>query len=319
MEKYISLILLAIAGIILLFLFIYSFRTRVDNYKHQSPKLGKTDKLFDDEADALTMPFDEIIEVRDAKPNEFNKRIEPAPRRTYTTQPRQIRENTITTIDADDIPVIRLTPINKDAAKEFIPAPILKSAIKPIVKEPENHVNPILKQPTAVTTSAPTLASTPASGQASIKTELENFKPLSLLTLHVLPAEGERFVGFDLLQAMLGANLYFGKMSIFHLHTQPMGKGKILFSAAQANEPGVFNMNAISSWQCSGLALFMQLTDPEHNLETLEQFFQTAQQLAENLGGMVVFQKRSNPLTLEIKKQFAASVQHHLTNLKVRV
>jgi len=62
----------------------------------------------------------------------------------------------------------------------------------------------------------------------------------------------------------------------------------------------------------------MQLEGPEHNLDLLEQFIQTAQQLADNLGGVVVSQKRNNPFTPEIKKQFVASVQHHLAGLAVK-
>lgn len=318
MEKDLSLILLLLAGIILLFLFVYSFRTRVDHPKHETLDLKKSDNFLDDENDILTMPSDNSYKIKE-NPKTYSSSVLPntlsmqkfggaskysSINTSKSTPSLSASKNFLDDLDDGD------TIIVKPTIKETQPA--THAFVKAVVKESSaSHLRPSIQEHESV---AP--AAKPAAPVA--KEYLENFKPSKLLMLHILPAEDEMFIGFDLLQALLVANLRFGNMSIFHRHTLPMGKGNILFSVAQACEPGTFNMNTIGSCQCPGLVIFMQLENQEHNLELLEQFIQTAQQLADNLGGVLVSQKRNNPFTHEIKKHFVASVQHHLANLGVK-
>jgi len=136
----------------------------------------------------------------------------------------------------------------------------------------------------------------------------------NLIVLHVLPQEGRRFIGFELLQALLAASLRHGDMSIFHRHESAMGEGRVLFSVAQATEPGTFNLDGMGSCQCSGLVMFMQLTGPEHNLESFEIFIQAAQQIADSLRGVLVDEQR-NALSADSIKVLKAQVQNHLQTL----
>jgi cell division protein ZipA len=137
-----------------------------------------------------------------------------------------------------------------------------------------------------------------------------------LIILNVLPQEGRKFIGYELLQALLSANLRHGAMSIFHRHESAMGEGKILFSVAQVTEPGTFNLDAMGSCQCSGLTMFMQLTGPEHDLKAYEIFIRTAQQIADNLRGVLVDKKR-DALTAESTKRFKSQVQAHLQSINL--
>lgn len=320
MEKDLSLILLLIAGIILLFLFVYSFRTRADRPKHESLDLSHSDNFLDDANDVLTMPSDNPYKIKGSS------KIHARPALSADALSSQTFGGA-----TKDSSIHSLKPTSSlNASKRFLDDFEDSDAIvlKPTIKEPVAGTNSLLSESTgnysqtSIKIKEPVLpAVKPAlttPKPAPIETP-ENFKPSKLLMLHVLPPENEKFIGFDLLQALLVANLRIGDMSIFHRYTLPMGKGNILFSVAQACEPGTFNMNTIGSCQCPGLVLFMQLEGLEHNLDLLELFVQTAQQLADNLGGVVVSQKRNNPFTQEIKKHFVASVQHHLANLGVKV
>lgn len=108
-----------------------------------------------------------------------------------------------------------------------------------------------------------------------------------LLVLHVLAAEEQSFVGYELLQSLLSAGLRFGEMNIFHRHEQASGHGKIIFSLASATEPGTFNLDEIGSLVCKGLSLFMDSAKVENPEAVFELMLDTARLLAEDLGGNV--------------------------------
>lgn len=135
-----------------------------------------------------------------------------------------------------------------------------------------------------------------------------------LFTLYVLPEPDMKFVGYDLLQTLLSVNLTYGKMSIFHRYKKVREENKVLFSVAQATEPGIFNMDTIGSCECTGLILFMQLTGPEHDHEALEIFIDTAEQLADNLNGRLLDHKHM-PLTTETKLQMVHDIYEHLKSV----
>lgn len=124
-----------------------------------------------------------------------------------------------------------------------------------------------------------------------------------LLVLHVMAAEGQAFIGYELLQSLLSAGLRFGEMNIFHRHEQPTGQGKILFSLASATEPGTFNLDEIGSLACIGLSLFMDADKVENPAKTFNLMLDTARLLAEDLGGKV-FDERYQELTSDTINQY---------------
>jgi cell division protein ZipA len=118
-------------------------------------------------------------------------------------------------------------------------------------------------------------------------------RPSELVVLYVLAKDNDRFVGYELLQALLAAGLRYGEMSIFHRYEKPTGEGKTLFSLAQATEPGIFDMNAMGACSSSGLCLFMRLSShTNNNLGTFNLLLDTAKQLAEDLNGIVTDKSR---------------------------
>lgn len=107
-----------------------------------------------------------------------------------------------------------------------------------------------------------------------------------ILIVNILAKPKQHFVGYELLQAILTAGLRFGEMDIFHRHQELSGQGSVLFSLANATEPGTFDLQKMGSTSCQGLILFLRLTnDPVDDLEHFELLIQTAEQLCEDLDG----------------------------------
>lgn len=79
-----------------------------------------------------------------------------------------------------------------------------------------------------------------------------------VLSIHVMAREG-LMPGRALLEHMLQYGLRYGDMSIFHRHEHPTGQGTILFSLAQAMEPGTFDLDTLARDNVPGVSLFMGL------------------------------------------------------------
>jgi len=112
-----------------------------------------------------------------------------------------------------------------------------------------------------------------------------------LLVLYVLAPNGQFFLGYELLQALLAGGLRYGHKRIFHRHEDLSGKGEVLFSLASATEPGCFDIENMGAFACSGLCLFasLQALQPQLVWQTM---LETARQLADDLGGAVYDAKR---------------------------
>jgi cell division protein ZipA len=137
-----------------------------------------------------------------------------------------------------------------------------------------------------------------------------------LVVLYLMAKQGQKFIGYELLQALLAAGLRFGDMFIFHRYQEPNGHGLVLFSLASATEPGTFDMNKMGAFACQGLTLFMNLTGPEHDLKALEVLLTTAAQLADDLQGVVLDERRA-PIAPERIVQYQDLVKNHLAQLQV--
>ena len=89
---------------------------------------------------------------------------------------------------------------------------------------------------------------------------------------------------FDLVVAAEKAGLVFGHMNIFHRHEFPTGQGMVLFSLAQAMEPGTFNLDIMERDTVPGVSLFMSLPGYK-SLAAYDLMVDTARRLAQELGG----------------------------------
>lgn len=137
-----------------------------------------------------------------------------------------------------------------------------------------------------------------------------------LISIFVVAQPGRKFIGYDLLQALLAAGFRYGEMSIFHRHQRANGEGAKLFSLASATEPGTFDMNRIGAFSSQGLCLFMQLKGPEHNLAALSLLLKTAEMIADDLQGVVLGADRM-PLNDDMVGSYQRWVNQHLRDFEV--
>ena len=79
-----------------------------------------------------------------------------------------------------------------------------------------------------------------------------------VISIHVMARE-DGIPGRLLLEHLLQYGLRYGDMAIFHRHEHPTGQGAILFSLAQAMEPGTFDIDTLSRDNVPGVSLFLGL------------------------------------------------------------
>lgn len=127
--------------------------------------------------------------------------------------------------------------------------------------------------------------------------------PSKVLVIYLMAKSGKRFVGYELLQALIATGLRFGKMQIFHRYESSNGKGPILFSVASAVKPGTFDIGRMGTFSCPGLTLFMDTKCTAIPRIAFEALLTVAYQLAEDLNGDL-FDANREPWTMEHEEAY---------------
>ena len=124
---------------------------------------------------------------------------------------------------------------------------------------------------------------------AEVRNKPETADPVTeaseVLVLNVMAREGRAFPGNDLMQVLITSGLKFGDMNIFHKRLSNDSNGPIIFSVANALNPGVFDLNNMEQFTTMGISLFLALPTPINNLDGFEQMLETAQQIRGALDG----------------------------------
>lgn len=197
-------------------------------------------------------------------------------------------------------------------ANEPVPAPIVPTpavapasvqpAHEPPVVEPELEPEPVPAPATKLEQAdlfadQPVAMPTPGSDQPVFAPDMEGaVDPLAghddsqlglpdmdrVLSLHVMAVPGRPIAGRRLLELLLQYGLRYGDMSIFHRHEHPAGQGKVLFSLAQAVEPGTFDIIQMERQNVPGISLFMGLPGYKR-LHAFDLMVDTARRLAKEL------------------------------------
>ena len=106
---------------------------------------------------------------------------------------------------------------------------------------------------------------------------------------HILPVDQPFFSGHELLQNLIACGFKFGKHAIFDY---PGSKNSApLFSLAQSENPGTFDIERIANCRCRGLALFFSPSQVKNPVLSYEELLQNANVLVEALGGRLVNEK----------------------------
>lgn len=120
-----------------------------------------------------------------------------------------------------------------------------------------------------------------------------------VLVLNVMARPGAMFDGEDLLPVLMAHGLKFGEMSIFHRHADQQGTkhgkkvGPVLFSVANALNPGTFDLNRISEFSTQGVCFFMTLPNVASNMLAFDQMLATARKVQSALDAELKDDNRS--------------------------
>lgn len=111
------------------------------------------------------------------------------------------------------------------------------------------------------------------------------------ITFHLMAQKGKKFAGYDLLQNFTAVGLRHGSLDIFHYYEKKHVQKELLFSVAQAVEPGTFDIHRIGAINTPGLIIFMDVnvTDPTNAYRTM---LSVIQKLADSLDGEICDDQR---------------------------
>lgn len=125
-----------------------------------------------------------------------------------------------------------------------------------------------------------------------------------MLAFTVIARDGELFSGRSVKATLEYLDLHFGDFQMYHRVGEE--KASNLFSVANVLTPGTLNPNDFATMKTPGLLLFAQLPGPVEGLTLFDGLIDTAQKMAEELGGVLSDEAR-NPIEIseieEIRKQ----------------
>ncbi|MGL5291693.1 MAG: cell division protein ZipA [Vibrionaceae bacterium] len=152
----------------------------------------------------------------------------------------------------------------------------------------------------------------PSASAASEKPAPKAIDPMILMLNVQTIQPNNEFNGEDIVGCLEKFGLLFGEMDIFHRHMDLSGTGKVLFSAANMFNPGSFPVSNLHQFSTPGITFFMMLPCSGEAEQNFNLMLQTAQQVANQLGGSVTDQEHSMLTPQRIEgyrekiKQFAA-------------
>ncbi len=114
-----------------------------------------------------------------------------------------------------------------------------------------------------------------------------------LIIINVQARNNLEFDGPELLNFLEQYGMLYGEMDIFHRHADLAGTGKVLFSAANMYNPGSFPLATIHQFTTPGVTFFMTLPCHGEAEQNFKLMLQTAQQVADQLGGLVTDENRA--------------------------
>ena len=117
--------------------------------------------------------------------------------------------------------------------------------------------------------------------------------PDRVFVLYVMAPRGVPFRGPVLLNALSAAGLEYGDMQIFHRTDIVDGQEKVLFSAANIKEPGIFDLSAMENFTTEGIVLFLQIPGSADGVYAFDTMVESARILADNLDSAVCDASRS--------------------------
>ena len=144
-----------------------------------------------------------------------------------------------------------------------------------------------------------------------------NPEPLEVLVMSVMSPSGSEFEGRYLVQTIERAGFLYGEMGIFHLYDGVEEETNLICSAANALNPGTFDLDHLSEFSTIGVSFFLALPTSSNNLQAFEKMLNAAQQISNDLGGELKDDQR-NVLTSQTIEHYRQRIRDfELNQLKV--
>ena len=144
-----------------------------------------------------------------------------------------------------------------------------------------------------------------------------NSDPLEVLVMSVMSPSGSEFDGRYLVQQIERAGFRYGEMGIFHLYDGIEEDTNLICSAANALNPGTFDLDHLSEFSTIGVSFFLALPTSLNNLQAFEKMLNAAQQISNDLGGELKDDQR-NVLTSQTIEHYRQRIRDfELNQLKV--
>ncbi|WP_455234229.1 cell division protein ZipA [Thiogranum longum] len=124
--------------------------------------------------------------------------------------------------------------------------------------------------------------------EATVEQDSERVEVIS-----VVAPEGAQFHGDELAKAFEHNQLYPGDQGIYHRMVVQGMKQRAVFGVANLVKPGTFPLQDMARFRTPGVTLFLQLPGPLDGVEAFDDFVNTAERLAVELGGELKDQRHS--------------------------
>lgn len=188
----------------------------------------------------------------------------------------------------------------------FVPSRVFEGADE---HHPQVEPEPVEEKPGTVDW-LDEIEAVPVGGQTA---RLPRHEDAQVYSLNVVARAEQGFAGDDVLRTLLGCGLRFGDMDFFHLTEMAEGTPTIQFSVANMMHPGVFDLEGMESLSTKGLMFFLTLPGPHDMTRAFDLMLQTAQTVAESLGGDVFDETRS-----VLTKQYVERVRQSIREFEAK-
>lgn len=132
----------------------------------------------------------------------------------------------------------------------------------------------------------------------------------SIIVISVVAPEEQPFGGEALGKALDNNDLVYGEKAIYHRHVRRNSEDLPVFSLANMVKPGDFGNGDLQGFSTPGVTLILQLPGPVDSLDAYDDFVQTAERLAVELGGQLQDQKHcviTHQALMQRREKLAAS------------
>ncbi|NLS11612.1 cell division protein ZipA [Vibrio sp. SM6] len=132
---------------------------------------------------------------------------------------------------------------------------------------------------------------------------------MEVIVLNVKCGSAAPFKGHELVNSMNRHGLFLGEMAIFHRTIEP--QNKVIFSVANMMQPGTLDDADSEDFTTEGVSLFMTLPGFGSEEQNFNQMLQAAQQIADDLSGHVLDERRNLLTPDRIKAYRRQIVEFH--------